>query len=567
MLNYYTPELKVGAYDLCIIGAGPVGIALAIACEELGLSALLLESGYQKLDTFAQSLTTGHKVDPERHQSPEVSICRGLGGTSRWWGGRCVPFDEIDFQSRRCAPEGLWPFSYDEAAKWHPWAAKFFQIGSAEFSAAVAPWTKLSGARFEALERWTPETNCAKIYQERLINSERISVLLGATVTAIEFSDDKKLVKSLTVKSPSGSSKLAQPQVALTCGGLETTRLLLAAQQESPDAFGGKTGALGRNYVGHLSGKIADLIFTDPNSVSLHDFFLSNGAFARRRFTLPPSVQANDNVLNIAFWADNPPFHAAEHRSAALSLVWLALATPGVGRRLLSEGILRSHLGPLPYRRTEHLVNVLKSPISAFQDILRIIRARFLSSPRRPGFLIHNPSGRYALLYQSEQTPHEGSRVTLSNSSDALGLPFLNVELQYKQEDAESVVRAHKLLDASLRESGLGRLEFYDADDEERAARVLRQAADGFHQIGTTRIGTDPSKSVVNSDCQVHGIENLYVVSSSVFPSSSQANPTYLSVALAVRLANHIKSAVLKRTAAPTTADISARVGDDADDE
>src|SRR5262249_13949724 len=105
------------------------------------------------------------------------------------------------------------------------------------------------------------------------------------------------------------------------------------------------------------------------------------------------------------------------------------------------------------------------------------------------------------------------------------------------------VLRAHELLDDSLRRAGLGRLEFRDAP-EARVTAILQQAKDGFHQIGTTRMASQPQDGVVDADCRVHGVENLYVASSSVFPRSSQANPTFPAVALALRLASHLADQV-----------------------
>ena len=62
-----------------------------------------------------------------------------------------------------------------------------------------------------------------------------------------------------------------------------------------------------------------------------------------------------------------------------------------------------------------------------------------------------------------------------------------------------------------------------------------------YHHMGTTRMSTNPSQGVVNENCQVHGISNLYVAGSSVFPTSGLSNPTLTLIALAIRLADHLK--------------------------
>ena len=542
MLTPFSELSELPACDVCVVGAGPVGIALALDCARHDLTVLLLESGQEQPDQFAATLTAGHGVG-DAHAPAELAICRGLGGTSRWWGGRCVPFDDIDFAERSHLPAAAWPIAHDEISRWYPAAAAFFGIEPARFESQAAGWTDIGDIRFDQLERWTPEIDAGRRHRESLADSHLVTVVLGATVTAIELADDGRRVAGLSVSDAARSIRFQPTRVVLACGGLETARLLLDVQRRWPSALGGQGGPLGRRYMGHISGKIAHLVLADPAAARLHDFFLDDGAFSRRRFTVRPQAQLRERLLNIALWADNPPFHMAGHRNGILSLVWIALAIAPIGRRLVSEGVRVSHVGPRPRRWAQHAWNILRSPLSTVREIAAIVHARLLSSPRKPGFLVKSSDGRYALHYLAEQAPSDESRVTLSDRKDALGLPFLDIDLRYSDTDAQSVLRAHELLDRSLREAGLGRLEYIEADAERRIASILRQAKDGFHQIGTTRMGTSPQQSVVDAQCRVHGIENLYVASSSVFPSSSHANPTFLTVALALRLAAHLAQA------------------------
>lgn len=535
MLTSFANAGELGDCDVCVVGAGPVGIALALACEQRGLSVLLLESGREEQDAIAASLTAGHIADERRHAATGIAICRGLGGTSRWWGGRCVPFDDIDFARRPHAPGTTWPIPHQDISRWYDAAADFFGIGPARFTAASAA-VPLDDIRTDQLERWTPDIDAGRRHRAQLANSRLITVVMGATVTELLLSDDGRRIAGLAAGDAVKTRRIAPRWTVLACGGLETTRLLLWAQQKRPGLFG---SALGRFYMGHASGKIADLVLTDPTAVTAHDFFMDDGAYARRRFTVARDAQLREELLNIAFWLDNPPFHQAGHRNGILSLVWMALAIPPIGRRLVSEAIRIIHVGPAPHRWSGHLSNVLMSPLATLRNMAAIVHARFVEKPRRPGFLIRSFEGRYALHFLAEQTPSRESRVTLSDRKDALGVPFLDIDLRYSEADASSVLRAHEILDRSLRKAGYGRLDYRMAP-EARLTSVLQQAKDGFHQIGTTRMGLSPDDSVVDTDCRVHGVENLYLSSSSVFASSSQANPTFAAVALALRLAAHL---------------------------
>lgn len=543
MLTSFANHGAIPDCDLCVIGAGPVGIALALACEQSGLSVLLLESGYDQPDRFAATLTAGHAVDTDRHHAANIVMCRGLGGTSRWWGGRCVPFDDIDFMRRPHVPDAAWPIPHHELSCWYEAAACFFGIGPARFTAPPGSGVTFGDARCDQLERWTPEIDAGRRHRSTLAKSPLVTVMMGATVTELHLEENGHRLIGLTIGDLTRTVRIAPRRVVLACGGLETTRLLLCAQQKRPALFGGQDGPLGRGYMGHVYGKVADVVLADPSAVTEHDFFIDDGAFARRRFTLQSEAQLRDELLNIAFWIDNPPFYQASHGNGVLSLAWLALAIAPIGRLLVSEGVRINHVGPAPHRWTRHLANVIRAPLSTLRAIAAILFARYLSTPRRPGFLIKGGDGRHALHYIAEQAPNCESRIRLSNRGDSLGLPFLDIDLRYREVDARSVMKAHELLDQSLRLAGFGRLE-YHAPAEERVALILKQAKDGFHQFGTTRMGQKPETSVVDATCRVHGIENLYVSSSSVFPSSGQANPTFATVALALRLAAHIADEV-----------------------
>ena len=63
----------------------------------------------------------------------------------------------------------------------------------------------------------------------------------------------------------------------------------------------------------------------------------------------------------------------------------------------------------------------------------------------------------------------------------------------------------------------------------------------GNHHMGTTRMHTDPRQGVVDADLKVHGIANLFVAGSGVFPTYGASNPTLNLVALTLRLAAHLR--------------------------
>jgi choline dehydrogenase-like flavoprotein len=114
----------------------------------------------------------------------------------------------------------------------------------------------------------------------------------------------------------------------------------------------------------------------------------------------------------------------------------------------------------------------------------------------------------------------------------------LNIDLQFMSQDIDSVIQAHQYWDKHLRKHNCGYLQ-YITDDLE--ASIWDQARDGFHQIGTTRMSDSPSTGVVGKNCNVHGFNDLFIASSSTFVTSGQANSTFMVVAFALRLAEHLK--------------------------
>jgi choline dehydrogenase-like flavoprotein len=516
-------------------------MAMAMEFDRLGRDVLVLESGGMEADGALADASRAEIMDPSRHAAMEISVCRALGGTSWTWGGRCVAYDDIDWMEREFVPGVGWPVCHGEIHPWYSRAAEYLLCGSGPF---VLPYPKRlrGGITLNGLERWSRNTRVIQEHRERLLASERIKISLNSTVTGFELSGNDGRIEHLTVSTLTGQRKIRARRIILAMGGVETTRLLLNAQREHPRHFGGVDGPLGRYYMGHLSGKIANIVFNDPAAIDDLDFKLSeDGAYYRRRLMLTAVAQLNNRLLNTTFWPDNPPFYDPSHGSGVLSSVFLALAFPPTGRRLLSEAIRLAHTGPRPYKLAAHFKNAILGAPRGAKDIYGILYDRFFGKPRKPGFLVRNRGGQYALHYHAEQVPRPESRIQLSAERDAFGMARARIDLRYTEQDFQSVIDSHRVLDEALRANGMGRLQYrYPAD--ELLARVNEHASDGLHQVGTTRMGADPAESVVDANLKVHGLENLYVASSSVFPTTGQANSTLLAVAFGLRLAAYLDS-------------------------
>lgn len=527
--------------EFCVVGSGPVGMALALEFEQLGRDVLLLESGDRFLDNQVAEASRAEIVDPKRHADMSLTVCRALGGTSWTWGGRCVPYDDVDFARRDFVADGGWPIGHHSISPWYKLAAKYLLCGNDCFK--IPYRQQLSdGLTLDWVERWATNSRMIDVHRDALIASSRIKICLRSTVTGLKLASNGRSVEALEVATPAGQRTLRARNFILAMGGVETTRLLLWFQQKYTSHFGGVDGPLGRFYMGHLSGKIASLQLEKRESFRDLDFFRDGtGAFYRRRFLLTEETQIANKLLNSVFWADNPPFYDPSHRSAVLSATFLALAFPPSGRRILPEAIRMTHTGPRPYRIAAHLRNAVIGAPGGAMEMYRVLRDRFLTKPRKPGFLVPNKGGRYALHYHAEQAPSAQSRIRLANEKDAYGVPRASIDLRYCEQDVESVLKSHRILDSSLRGNGIGHLVYQYGDDELRD-QLWETASDGYHQIGGVRMGVDARRSVVDPDLNVHGLSNLAVASSAVFPTGGQANSTLLAVAFAMRLVHRLAS-------------------------
>jgi choline dehydrogenase-like flavoprotein len=141
-----------------------------------------------------------------------------------------------------------------------------------------------------------------------------------------------------------------------------------------------------------------------------------------------------------------------------------------------------------------------------------------------------------------EPAPNPESRVSLGEARDALGVRQVVLDWQIDAPSLASFRRTLAIFAEELGATGQGRVKIADWIATPGASVGDAEIHGGQHHMGTTRMGDDPAQSVVDRDAKVHGIANLFVAGSSLFPTVGWANPTLTIVALALRLAEHLKS-------------------------
>jgi hypothetical protein len=451
-----------------------------------------------------------------------------------------VPFDPIDFRARPWLGLGAWPIGADDLAPYLAPALDALAAGAAVFEAPLGV-TADPAFRCDTLERWSNVPRIQKLHARALAERGDLLVALRATVTGFRCRPDGGIAGIELDAGEEGRGEIPASRVVLAAGGNASTRLLLLEQERDPALFGGAGGPLGRFYMGHVSGQIADIVFENATLHDGLDYYVdAHGSYVRRRLVPAEATQAAERLANVAFWPVVPPIANAAHRSGPLSAVFLALSLAPLGRRLIAEPVRLKHVGPPPYRRAAHLGNVVRDLPRTLGFAPAFLWRNRVAKMRLPGFFLRNRARRYGLEYHAEQLPDPESRLTLGEARDRLGQRRLRIDLRFGPDDAASVVRAHAALEAWLARNRLARLEFYQADPEARMAVVLGNARDGAHQVGTIRMAREPGEGVVDGRCRVFGTPGLYVVSTAVLPTSGQANPTLTAVQLGLRLADDL---------------------------
>jgi choline dehydrogenase-like flavoprotein len=548
-------DKSIFSSDVAVVGAGPAGIVLALELAKAGYKVALIESGRLRFSESIQNLGEASSFDPKFHAPMSECTRRQIGGTSAIWGGRCLPYDPVDFDRRDYIPHSDWPIDYKQIEGYFQRTCDYLFCGKSEFNIkniqnieqkSIVPGLPDEDILTSTLERWSLPTNFGKEYCHELKQSRQIQLLYGLTCTEIETNDRGDRVESLQAKTLGGRDLYVKCQKYVLAGGaLNTTRLLLASDRRNPGGIGNHSNLLGRFYMGHLSGDIAMVHFTTPPKDTVYGFDRDpDNIYLRRRFSFTREFLHEKKLSNIVAWLGTPKFGDPSHQNSILSFAYLALNAPLLRNYLTSTAMRKAAIGKEDrgiYRA--HLMNVLKDFRQALTFIPRFGYGRYIAKRKIPALFVYSAANEYPLRYHSEQVPNPNSTVNLSDECDELGMRRLNIDLRFTQQDINSVVQAHRYWDRHLRKHGCGYLKYLTDDLE---ASVWDQAGDGFHQVGTTRMSECPSRGVVGINCNIHGFNDLFVASSSVFVTSGQANSTFAIVLFALRLADYLKKNLTK---------------------
>ena len=486
----HTTEIQT---DLAIIGGGPAGISLALALAHTPIRILLLESGGMAFDTRTQKLYAGEETGVS-YLPLDATRLRFLGGSTNHWGGWCRPLDEDDFERRDWVAHSGWPFPRKTLEPYFARAQALCEAGPFLYdeltgpAATMAPPLKLGSGgvytSFFQFSQWkdNPDhlpTHFGERYAADLKQVPNLTVMLHANVTGLKLAPDARSLDHLDVATLSGNRFRVRPRYAVVAtGAIETARLLLASNDVMTTGVGNQNDLVGRYFADHA---------------------------------IP-----RDTATLVVFGGDLAPYYAN------------IAQTDGTH--------FRATFSPtMDFKRTRR---VLGSLVTVEQQVALddLATAAVVETSAALG-VDGSDAKAYSLGCGIELMPDPDRRLTLTGERDALGMPRLELDMRISDDDFARYRETLHELGRQLLAARTGMIRL----DCKTRAEWLAVMDWGSHHLGTARMHEDPKQGVVDADGKVHGLANLFVAGSSVFPTYGSSNPTMNLVALVLRLADHLK--------------------------
>ncbi len=504
--------------DLCIIGSGPAGVSLALEWIGSNRKVILLEGGGFNVEAQMQALYQGKSLDRPYYPLQSVAL-HYFGGTSGHWAGFCSPFDPIDFEARDWVPHSGWPFNRQHLDPFYARATKFLELGSESFDVNYylkqdPELRKLpldESVFFHKMWQFSAPTRVGTVYRDPIVNAPNVHLYTYAKAVELVPNKGVTAIDSVRAKTIDGKEHRVRARHYVTaCGALHNARLLLASNSVAAKGVGNANDLVGRYFMEHFEIVSAEMTLESAPSTRIFQYPGRGRKGQRAELALQGAIQRKYRILNGTASPQGGPMTGRENsRFASFS--------------------------------ADAEANVARETSSATRGAA--------AGPNRGGGGggggAANPQTVYRLFTRQEQAPNPDSRVLLSTERDALGMPLADLQWRMTPIDKRSIRVFYELLGQELGKAKLGRVRMgewlQDGDDMAWPAHL----SGGWHNMGTTRMHKDPKQGVVDPNCKVHGIANLYCAGGSVYPTGGAVNPTLTLVALSLRLSDHLKKVVV----------------------
>jgi choline dehydrogenase-like flavoprotein len=512
--------------DVCIIGAGAAGITLAREFKGQPFKVCLLESGGLEYEVDTQALYRGKNIGLPYYPL-DVARLRYFGGTTNHWGGACRPLDEIDFEARDWVPHSGWPFGRAHLVSYYERAGSVLQIGPFAYEAKDWETDERQPAKFNdgaltsSVLQQSPPTRFGQVYRDELRQAGNIDTYLHANVLEIETNASGKSATRLRASSLERNEfHVTAKLIVVATGAIENARLLLLSNRFDSRGLGNGHGLVGRFFMDHPIAGWGQVGIVAPSGFPLEFYKERNEG----------TIVENGVDRHGVTWGFIRP---SEQTVRRLKLLGCGIGIRATPLKTHSKGIESA-------RRLKKAIGSGKWPDNFWEQVGNVVSdlddVTFLGAQKLTG---KKPATMVEILYWGEPAPDPDSRVSLSNDHDVLGQRKVSLDWELSPLVSKTMRQVLEKFAIELGRSSLGRLGVNPVIWDDKWTSLF---SGSYHHMGTTRMHKDPRKGVVDADCRMHGVSNVYVAGSSVFPNAGYANPTMTIVALALRLADHLKT-------------------------
>jgi choline dehydrogenase-like flavoprotein len=506
-------------FEVCIVGAGIAGISLAANLARNGVHTVLLEAGGRRYSARDQDAYVGEVGQGLAYRGLYDGRFRLLGGSSTQWAGQILELDDFIFEKRPWVPGSGWPFPKSELLPYYEKAAAIEGLTDAPSNAdkvwralGVEP-PPLAPDLVSAFSNFTLTTNFASLYEDALQSEHKLAVYLHANAYELVLASDDATVVGVRCRTIHGMDTTFRARIFVLCvGAIETCRLLLQPRPDQSKWPWNRNDLVGRHFQDHLLCHVADVLNPNPSLSRMYLDFFALGQFRyQHKIKLALVTQQRLETLDLAGFITSLTGGYDDMALAYETVRWI--------RTRRFEKLTPTRLVHL----TANLHKLLWHKIPYSQQVGE-----------------WPPREALKLNVNCEQNPLSHGRITLTSGRDSIGLLRARVDWKSSDQELHSIRRYVEIVRDTFERHGLGEVKAIPSlqkDDE--FASTMR---DSFHHIGGTRMATSETAGVVDPDLRIFGTTNAYVCSTSVFPCAGFANPTHTLLALALRLAEHLKT-------------------------
>lgn len=542
--------------DVCIVGAGPAGLIAANEFLGQGIRVCLVESGAFEHDAATQLLSHSEvEENDDLYPDPLYAHDRGVGGTSSQWDVlidrerylHLMPLDPTDFHKRPWVPNSGWPIGADTLAPFLSRAQAACGAGSFEYKPEACADDTHRPFNSEKLASKVLSFGAQDSFQtslpQRIVASREVTLMTWSNVIELETNHNADTVSTVQVACLNGNRfGIRARMLILAQGAFEVPRLLLASRSIAKAGLGNHHDLVGRYLMDRQIVKAGMLV---PNSsqglrrFAFYDMRRFENKYVLGKVTLSAETLEAEGILgNLISFSPREKFslYYAVHRPFGRGTTSRSSAHRSA--RLLAAAWRERKIPP-------HALTHFLKVAAGLDDLFYIRMLRRMSY--RPEFNFDSLGWQTAAGFERrfsslevhqvcEQSPDIQNRITLSDTRDATGMPTTRIAFRWNNLDIYSVVRTQDLIKEEFARAGIGEVRL-----DRRGSYPLLAQMSAHHPSGTTRMSHDPKLGVVDAHCKVHGLSNVFVASSSVFPTSGYAPPTLTILALAIRVSDRIK--------------------------